>query len=56
MALPEVDECYIISGATNVLIKVSTQDIDTLNDFIIQNIKKRGIENISTYIIIKKKL
>jgi Lrp/AsnC family leucine-responsive transcriptional regulator len=54
-ALPEVDECYIISGATNVLIKVSTRDIDTLNEFIIQNLKKRGVENISTYIIIKKK-
>ncbi|MBN2331356.1 MAG: Lrp/AsnC family transcriptional regulator [Candidatus Aenigmarchaeota archaeon] len=56
MALPEVDECYIISGATNVLIKVSTRDIDTLNEFIIQNLKKRGVENISTYIIIKKQL
>jgi DNA-binding Lrp family transcriptional regulator len=54
MELPEVDECYEISGATNILIKVSTQDIDTLNEFIIQNLKKRGVENISTYIIIKK--
>ena len=56
MALPEVDECYIISGATNLLIKVSTRDIDTLNEFIIQNLKKRGVENITTSIIIKKKL
>jgi DNA-binding Lrp family transcriptional regulator len=51
---PEVDECYVISGATNILIKVSTKDIDALNDLIIHNLKKRGVENISTYIIIKK--
>ncbi len=54
ISLEEVDECYEISGATNILIKVSTQDIDSLNEFIIQNLKKRGVENISTYIIIKK--
>jgi len=52
--LPEVDECYVISGATNILIKVSIEDIDKLNDFIINNLKRRGVENISTYIIIKK--
>jgi DNA-binding Lrp family transcriptional regulator len=52
--LPEVDECYVISGATNILIKLSTENIDTLNDFIINHLKKRGVENISTYIIIKK--
>jgi len=52
--LPEVDECYVISGATNILLKVSMEDIDTLNDFIIRNLKKSGVENISTYIIIKK--
>ena len=53
-SLPEVDECYVISGATNILVKVSTQDIDTLNEFIIQNLRKRGVENIATYIIIKE--
>ena len=39
-ALPEVDECYVISGATNILVKVSTTDIDSLNDFIIHNLRK----------------
>ena len=53
-ALPEVDECYVISGATNILVKVSTTDIDSLNDFIIHNLRKRGVENITTYIIIKE--
>jgi Lrp/AsnC family leucine-responsive transcriptional regulator len=54
ISLPEVDECYEISGATNILIKVSAEDIDTLNEFIIRNLKKSGVENISTYILIKK--
>jgi len=52
--LPEVDECYVISGATNILIKVSAKDIDSLNEFIIEHLKKRGVENITTYIIISK--
>ena len=54
LQLPEVEDCYVISGATNILIKVSTKDIDDLNDFIITNLKKRGIENTTTYIIIRK--
>lgn len=53
-SLPEVNDCYVISGATNILIKVSIKDIDALNEFIIQNLRKRGVENITTYIIIKE--
>jgi len=52
--LPDVEECYVISGATNILIKVSSENIDTLNEFIINSLKKKGVEGISTYIIIKK--
>ena len=52
--LPDVEECYVISGATNILIKVSSDNIDTLNEFIINSLKKKGVEGISTYIIIKK--
>jgi Lrp/AsnC family leucine-responsive transcriptional regulator len=54
MALPEVEECYVISGATNMMIKVSVKDIDALNEFIIQKLKKTGVENVTTYIILKK--
>ena len=53
-SLPEVDECYVISGATNILVKVSTKDIDTLNEFIINNLRKKGVEHNTTYIIIKE--
>ena len=52
--IPDVEECYVISGATNILIKVSSDNIDTLNEFIINSLKKKGVEGISTYIIIKK--
>jgi DNA-binding Lrp family transcriptional regulator len=52
-SMPEVQECFVISGATNVLIKVSVKDIDTLNEFITHKLKKSGVENITTHIIIK---
>ncbi len=52
--MPEVDECYIMTGATDIIIKVSTSDVDQLNDIIIHRLRgTKGIKKTTTAIILQ---
>ena len=53
-AMPEVDECYIMTGSTDILIKASTHDVDELNDFITNRLRNfRGVTKTVTSVVLK---
>ncbi|MFH0832754.1 MAG: Lrp/AsnC family transcriptional regulator [Candidatus Aenigmatarchaeota archaeon] len=53
--MPDVDECYILTGTTDILVKISTSDVDHLNSFVMGNIKPiKGVENTLISIILKE--
>lgn len=53
--MPEVEECAVITGSSDILIKVSTKDVDELNDFVINNLRTiKGAKNTTTAIILKE--
>ncbi|MEM7826991.1 MAG: Lrp/AsnC family transcriptional regulator [Candidatus Aenigmatarchaeota archaeon] len=53
-SLPNVNECYILSGPNDVLLKVSAEDIDKLNDFTDKQLRTLDwIRDVVTYVIMK---
>ena len=54
LALPEVEECAIISGASDIILKIATNDVDELNDFVINKLRHiGGVEKTLTSIVLK---
>ena len=53
--MPEVEECYILTGTTDVLIKVATTDVDQVNNLIINGIRNiKGVQKTLTSIVLKE--
>lgn len=50
-SLPQVEETHIVTGGTDIIIKVRVQDIDALNQFVISDLRSiEGVENTQTII------
>ncbi|HLD85338.1 MAG TPA: Lrp/AsnC family transcriptional regulator [archaeon] len=55
MTLPEVEDCYIVTGDSDIIIRVSANDVDDLHSFLDRRLRKvGGIEKTVTSIILKK--
>ena len=53
--MEEVDECHIMTGTTDILLKVSARDVEDLNTFIIKKLRTiDGIEDTVTGIVLKQ--
>ena len=51
---PEVEECSIVTGATDIIVKVSTKDVDDLHNFVINKLREiDGVQNTMTLIVLK---
>lgn len=49
--LPEVEETHIVTGGTDIIIKVRVKDMDDLNNFVINKLRSLdGVENTQTII------
>ncbi len=54
LRMPEVDEAHVMTGTTDVLVKVSVADVEELNNFIIHKLRKLpGISDTVTGIVLK---
>lgn len=52
--MPEVEECALVTGTTDIIAKVSTKDIDTLHNFVIKKLREiDGIQSTVTSIVLK---
>lgn len=49
---PEVEECYVISGSVEVMLKVAMPSVAELHDFVAK-LKSRNIQKINTQVILK---
>jgi len=53
--LTEVDSVSIVTGETDIIIKLSTKNIDSLNEFIIRKLRNiDGIDKTRTAVILKE--
>ncbi len=51
----EVEETYILTGSTDIVIKVAVSDVDELNNLVINRLRNiAGIMNTQTAIILKE--
>jgi DNA-binding Lrp family transcriptional regulator len=49
--IPEVEEVHIVTGGTDIIIKVRVRDMDELNRFVIDDLRSLdGVENTQTII------
>lgn len=49
----EVEECYIMTGGTDILVKVSVKDVEELNNFVINKLREiEGVQNTLTAIVL----
>ena len=54
-ALPEVEEVKILTGVTDILIKIRTRNIDELNNFVINKLREiEGVDKTQTMIVINE--
>ncbi len=54
LKMVEVDECHIMTGTTDILVKVSVADVEELNEFIVHKLRKlAGIADTVTGIVLK---
>ncbi len=52
--LPSVEEVCIITGINDLIVRVKENEIDTLNDFLINSLRKvQGVEKTQTAVILK---
>ncbi len=52
---PEVEEVSIVTGGTDLLVKVALQDVDALNEFVIFKLRNiEGIEKTITSIVLSE--
>ena len=49
---PEVEECYVVSGSVEVMLKVAMPSMDDLHRFV-AGLKSRNIQKINTQVILK---
>lgn len=53
MALPAVEETHIVTGGTDIITKVRVKDMDELNKFVIDDLRRLdGVENTQTIIVL----
>ncbi|MBI4020650.1 MAG: Lrp/AsnC family transcriptional regulator [Candidatus Aenigmarchaeota archaeon] len=49
--MPEVEEVHIVTGGTDIIIKIRVKDMDELNTFVITRLRNlEGVENTQTII------
>lgn len=52
--MPEVEECSIVTGTTDIIIKVNTNDVDALHEFVINRLREiDGVQSTITSIVLK---
>lgn len=52
--LPEVEEVCLVTGVNDIVVRVRESDIDTLNEFLINRLRKiSGVEKTQTMIVLK---
>jgi DNA-binding Lrp family transcriptional regulator len=50
--LPEVEQCYIMTGSTDILISVVVADVEELNHFVINKLRDmEGVQNTLTGVV-----
>jgi DNA-binding Lrp family transcriptional regulator len=53
-AFPEVEECHVVSGTNELIIRIASADPGSLNDFISDKIgKMKGVSSKASHIILK---
>ena len=53
--LPEVESVELLTGTTDVLVKVRVKDVDELNEFIIRKLRKiEGVDKVQTSVVLSK--
>jgi len=53
--LEGVDEVYIVTGGTDIIIKVRVMDIDELNELVIKRMRSvEGVDKTQTMIVLSK--
>ena len=51
--MPEVEECYIMTGTTDILISVRVSSVEELNNFLINKLRvMEGVQNTLTAIVL----
>lgn len=54
-SLPEVESVELLTGTTDILVKVRVKDVDELNDFIIRKLRKiEGVDKVQTSVVLSK--
>lgn len=53
--LPGVELVELLTGGTDILVKVRVKDVDELNDFIIRKLRKiEGVDKVQTSVVLLK--
>ena len=53
--MKDVEEVSIVTGETDILIKIRVRDIDTLNDYVIKSLREiEGVDKTKTLIILEE--
>ncbi len=53
--LPGVESVELITGGTDILVKIRVKDVDELNDFIIKKLRKiEGVDKAQTSVVLSK--
>jgi len=53
--LPGVELVELLTGMTDILVKVRVKDVDELNDFIIRKLRKiEGVDKVQTSVVLSK--
>ena len=53
--LPGVELVELLTGGTDILVKVRVKDVDELNDFIIRKLRKiEGVDKVQTSVVLSK--
>lgn len=54
MLFPEVEKCFVVTGESDMILHVSTRDVDDLHNFLDNKLRKiGGIEKTVTSIVLK---
>jgi len=54
-SLPEVDEVNVVTGGTDIVLKVRTTDVKALNDFVIDKLRMiKGVDKTQTMVILSE--
>ena len=54
-SMPEVESVELLTGTTDILVKVRVKDVDELNEFIIRKLRKiEGVDKVQTSVVLSK--